>query len=202
MTPLRTRISLAAVVIFYGLMATVAVGLSRWLLDTDGLRIRLDRVPVWQSGVAGGLVGGAFIGLHRFLEARSSRIRELSRSLSAHIGHVTMRDAAVMSTTSALGEELFFRGFVLPALIALGTFVPVGADAWVAIAIVLSALVFGLAHYSSVPELKVWWIFAAFAGLLLGALTVWSGDVIAAVVAHLTINYFNLLALAGEQKRI
>lgn len=182
-------------------MGALALGLSTWLLDGNVLRWRSDRVPVWQSGLAGMLLGGAFIGVHRVLETYSARIRRLSRSLSEHIGHVTVRDAAVMATSSALGEELLFRGFLLPACLSLGAFVPVGGAAWVAISVVISALVFGLAHYSSVPELKVWWVFAAFAGLLFGAVTVWSGDVIAAVVAHLTINYFNLLALAGDPKR-
>jgi len=44
-----------------------------------------------------------------------------------------------------------------------------------------------------------WTLFATLLGVVFAAFTLTFGDITAAVVAHLTINYFNFLAIAEQE---
>ncbi len=78
--------------------------------------------------------------------------------------------ALALSVGPALSEELAFRGLILQGLRG-----PLGAGA----AIVLSALLFGIIHIDILQGLG-----AFFTGLYLGYLTVQSGSIYPAIVAH------------------
>jgi len=81
----------------------------------------------------------------------------------------------MLALLSSVGEELFFRSFLVPT-IGLG----------------LSTLLFGVLHQVKGPSRWVWAIWAASVGLALGAIFVATGSVLGPIVAHALINGTNL----------
>jgi len=88
---------------------------------------------------------------------------------------VTILGALGLSTGSALGEEVFFRGFLQPR-----------------VGVVATAVVFALAHfsYASASEVIVVFLLA----LTLGLLYKKTGNLWAAIAAHFAFNLVNLVA--------
>ncbi len=87
--------------------------------------------------------------------------------------------ALMMALASALGEEVFFRGFLLSLLVrALGP----GPG------ILLAALVFALFH--PVPDRRAWLypLYVFFAGVLFGLAYLLSGSLVPGILAHFLYN--------------
>ncbi len=74
-----------------------------------------------------------------------------------------------------LSEEMLFRGVALPAL---------GMDA---IALVITSVVFGLLHMANTKYLS-YTVWAIAVGMMLGAITIHTGNLLAAIAAHVTTN--------------
>ena len=55
-------------------------------------------------------------------------------------------------------------------------------------------------HYLPGPGLWIWTVYAFGAGLVLGALFQWTGDVVAPVVAHTVLNGMNLSWLGRRHR--
>jgi hypothetical protein len=66
------------------------------------------------------------------------------------------------------------------------------------VGLVPASLIFGLAHFVPRRELAPWCLFAIAAGLLLGGLYEWTGNLVAPVVAHAGINAVNLRLRAAR----
>jgi sodium transport system permease protein len=161
----------------YGFFLLPTLALVFWLgfpaRDTLSLR-----VPPLRA-----IVGSALIGLSAWTVAAGVLIRLLPPpdSLARALERILLLDSRsaplwvvwlVIGVTPALCEELFFRGFVLSGLRRLGI-VP---------ALLVSALLFGLAH-SSIYQLLP----TAFLGLLFGYAVWRSGSVACSIIAH-TLN--------------
>jgi membrane protease YdiL (CAAX protease family) len=108
--------------------------------------------------------------------------------------HTTLRDAvldlegpaapiAAIAIATAVGEELLFRGAMLPSIAAY-TGLPL---AWL-----LSSLAFGLVHVPSSRALVPWTLTACVMGLVFGLLYVVTGEVLAPIAAHAMINHENM----------
>jgi membrane protease YdiL (CAAX protease family) len=82
---------------------------------------------------------------------------------------------ALVGPTSALVEELVFRGLLQP---------------W--IGLVPQAAIFGLMHYIPGRSRWVWVVWAALAGLLFGAMFQLTGSLAGPIAAHALINWLNL----------
>lgn len=82
---------------------------------------------------------------------------------------------ALVAPTSALVEELVFRGLLQPWL-----------------GLLPQALIFGLVHFVPGPSRWVWVIWAALAGLAFGAMFALTGSLLGPVIAHALINWLNL----------
>jgi hypothetical protein len=87
---------------------------------------------------------------------------------------------AVISILAGLGEELFFRGFIQGGL---GRHLGDGA------ALIIASLLFGLVHWIN----RIYLIAATFMGLYLGLLWLWSGNLLAPVVAHAAYDFIALM---------
>lgn len=96
--------------------------------------------------------------------------------------------AVLVCVGSPLVEELFFRGLLLRGL--LGRFQTLGPRLAPALAIVISGLVFALAHFEAVQFLGL----AAF-GMVLGYLAYRTGRLGAGIAAHMTFNTVAILAI-------
>jgi membrane protease YdiL (CAAX protease family) len=96
-------------------------------------------------------------------------------------GFVTWPLVFWIALTAAIGEEVFFRGFLQPR-----------------VGIVLSAVLFGFLHLSYGVPLQV--IMPLAFGFLLSALVVWTRSLVPAVVAHFGYNFgVGALLIAGRE---
>jgi len=174
----------------WGLYLVLALGGGLWI----GLRARsipldlfIDLESWWLHlgagiGAAGGLlllweVGRRFLRLARELEDRLGRV----------LGSVDPQEAFALALLSGFAEELFFRGAVQGAFPSHG---------WL-----WAALLFALLHTGPGRAYRLWTLFAFLAGIVFGLLTLWSGNLLAAVVAHVLVNGINLQRLARQGRQ-
>ena len=134
--------------------------------------------------VAGAMIGLGFVFASRLAVHRFEWARSLHRDMRALLGPLPDAEVVVLAAASALGEEIFFRGALLPAI---------GLSA--------SSLVFALLHVGPKLRYLPWTIFSFVAGLMFGQLFLWSGDLTGAVVAHFTVNFLNLRFLSAQEMR-
>lgn len=167
-------------IVFYAAMAVIGAAIiSAQGLDLvptvfgDGLNTLRDALLGAGSGLA--------VVLLTWLTRNLPAVRRLSEELNPLVAGLGSGEIALLAVTSAIGEELMFRGGLQPLL----GFWP-------------TVLVFGLAHGGTNRRLALWVLFAAAAGILLGWLTVYTGSLLAPVVCHLTVNFWNLHAMASE----
>jgi membrane protease YdiL (CAAX protease family) len=99
------------------------------------------------------------------------------------LGGTPARELRSLGLAAAVGEELLFRGAMLPALAGWINF-PVAA--------LLTATLFGLLHIPSSRALRPWTASAFVMGLLFALLYRLTGEVLAPLVAHAVINLENL----------
>jgi membrane protease YdiL (CAAX protease family) len=126
--------------------------------------------------VGSGLAAAALlVVVSRVFTRRTGAGRGLARSLAEALGPLSARAIAVLALTSGVAEELFFRGALQPS-----------------VGLITASVLFGLAHLVPTGPLALWSVFALAAGLLFGVLFEATGNLVAPVVAHVTVNAVNL----------
>lgn len=184
-------LSSIAAVLFYGFLVLLAWLLGVLWLDLDLLVWHDDFQTslVLDAGLGVGL-GIATVIATRILEVKARWARVLSEEFRKILGPVTVWQALVLALSSGIAEEVFFRGFLQQAL----TDLVFGGGTGAAIAgLVLSSLIFGLIHIGPDREKFLpWTIMALVMGFCFGGLYLYTGNLVAPVVAHFTINFFNL----------
>lgn len=139
--------------------------------------------------VVGGIVAGLFLGLgfvfvSRYATHRFEWGRALHRDLRALLGPLTGSEILILAAASSIGEEVFFRGALLPS-----------AGLWV------SSAIFALLHIGPKLRFLPWTLSSFLAGMVFGQLFLWTGDLGGPVVAHFTVNALNLRYLATADLR-
>lgn len=173
--PPPSRASL--VIALYGALALAGLLVSAGRGDADIYRVDEDRAAWWHAaslvlGLAFGLI---MVALTRVVVARFAWGRSLHRDFHAILGDASAREITILAAASAIGEELLFRGALLPWL-----------------GLVPQAILFGLLHVGPERRHLVWTAWACAMGLALGALVEATGDLGGAVAAHFAINFLNL----------
>ena len=107
-----------------------------------------------------------------------TRMKDLMSQTLGRPGTITI---TVLAVTSSVAEELLFRGAIQPLL-----------------GLVLTSLIFGLIHGGFSPRFRVWVGFATVGGFVLGALSDFTGNLLAPMLCHLTLNYFNLHVITQD----
>lgn len=129
--------------------------------------------------VAASLLGGAAIALATLAlsrwVARSSRGVALLEALRAPTEGASDRALFALAIAGGVAEELLFRGVLAQAL-----------------GVVLSSVLFGLAHQVRGPARWVWAGWALALGLLLAGLFKATGSLAGPILAHCAINFGNL----------
>jgi membrane protease YdiL (CAAX protease family) len=163
---------------FYGLMSLVAVIWSS-VAGHEGVFIvaETDLGLGLQVALGLGIGGGTVIASHLASE-RLESARALNAWFREMLGPLSVGDVLVLAGASAVGEELLFRGAMQSSL-----------------GLVLTSIIFGLAHLPPRRELWPWTAGALAIGFAFGYTVVLTGSLLAPILAHFTINYFNLLAL-------
>jgi membrane protease YdiL (CAAX protease family) len=139
---------------------------------------------VW-AGIGIGFVLGLLIvffsrlAVHRFEWARA-----LHREFRALLSPLTDLEIVVLALASSVGEEMFFRGALMPV-----------------VGVSVSSLVFALLHIGPRLRYLPWTLGSFLAGVLFSHLFLWSGDLTGPVLAHFTINFMNLRHVAQYELR-
>lgn len=118
------------------------------------------------------------IGLTRYLVARFSWARRLHVELRPVARDLSAGQILLVAGLSSLGEELLFRGLLTPT-----------------VGVVLSGLLFGLAHQIKGPSRWVWAGWAMTVGLGLGAIFAATGSLVGPLLCHAIVNAANLVYL-------
>ncbi len=117
-----------------------------------------------------GIVFLSRLAVHRFEWARS-----LHRDFRARLGPLPDSEVVVLAAASSVGEEIFFRGALMPV-----------------VGLVISSVVFALLHVGPKLRYLPWTVSSLLVGLMFGQLFHWSGDLTGPTVAHFTVNFLNL----------
>jgi CAAX protease family protein len=130
----------------------------------------------WLMSAGLGLaLAGATIAATPFLVGHSPWARSLHGALRPAISGASDRAIFFVAISSAAGEELLFRGLLVPA-----------------IGVGLSSLVFGALHQIRGRGRWGWMAWATLMGLLLGAVFAATGSLLGPLLAHAVINGHNL----------
>jgi uncharacterized protein len=165
----------------YGALALVGLLLSAGRGDPDVYRLSEARDVWWHivSPLLGVALGVAVVVASRLVTTRSAWGRALHDDFHALLGDISGREIAILALASAIGEEVFFRGALLP---------------W--IGLVPQAVLFGLLHVGPTRRFVPWTVWALVMGLVFGGLARLTGDLGGAIAAHFTINFVNLHFIA------
>ena len=175
----------ALVLVLYLALAAAGVAWSTSRGDASVWRLASkDRPQVLAGILAGAFLGLGFVFASRFATHRFEWGRALHRDLRALLGPLHGVEILVLAAASALGEEIFFRGALLPA-----------AGLWA------SSAIFALLHVGPKLRFLPWTLSSWVAGMVFGQLFLWTGDLGGPVVAHFTVNALNLRYLSSTDLR-
>jgi membrane protease YdiL (CAAX protease family) len=137
------------------------------------------------AGILAGLAAGlVLVFASRMALYRYEWARELHRELRHMLFPLAVPEIVVRAAASSVGEEMFFRGALLPAIGLLG-----------------SSALFALLHIGPKARHLPWTLSSFGAGLLFGAMFLWTGDLTGPVIAHFLINFLNLRHVAEVELR-
>lgn len=140
-----------------------------WLPMDDALEVHA------YSGLLGLCVGVIVVLGTKALVLRAGFAAKLHSELRPLAIELSGQMVVVLATTSAVGEELLFRGLLLP---------------W--IGLFPQAVLFGLLHQTGGASRWVWIAWATLMGLTFGAMYQLTGSMVGPVVAHGIVNGLNL----------
>lgn len=139
----------------------------------------------WVDLIAGILAGVALVVIWQAARRWCSSARRLEALLAELLGPLDRSEVMGLALLSGFSEELFFRGAMQ------------GAWGWLP-----ATILFALLHSGPGAAYRVWTAFAAVAGVVLAALMIWRGNLLAPVVAHTVVNGWNLGRLARDARQV
>jgi len=167
-----------AATIFYSLMSVLGL----WTMATQDIDVFVavfgDGTDVLRDTLLGAGSGLVVVGI-TWCCRNMRAVTDLNREFGEVIGEPSTMLIALLALTSSIGEEVLFRGGLQPLI-----------GFW------WTVTIFGLLHGGAARKYRVWAIFATAAGVLLGWLADFTGNLLAPILCHLTVNYFNLHLVA------
>jgi membrane protease YdiL (CAAX protease family) len=141
--------------------------------------------PLVLASIASGiLLGLGIVFVSRLALYRFDWARALHREFRGLLNPMSDFEIVVLAVASSVGEEMFFRGALLPA-----------------VGLILSSAVFTLLHIGPKARHLPWTLSSFGAGLLFGAIFMWTGDLTGPVLAHFLVNFLNLRHVAQYELR-
>jgi len=105
----------------------------------------------------------------------AKRMQRCAAHLRDMFGQLNNREILAIALLSGIGEEFFFRGWLLNET-----------------GLLISSLLFGLVHFPPNRDWAWWPAFAFGFGLTAGALCLWTNSLLWAILIHAAINFFNI----------
>jgi membrane protease YdiL (CAAX protease family) len=188
-TPRTPRLSRAAVIgLLYAALGLVAVAIGAWRGNCNvyeyGPRRATSTLWLMASPFVGLAFGLAMVFLSRLAVHSMEWARVLHREFHALVHELTAREIFVLAAASSVGEELLFRGALLPMM-----------------GLLPSSALFAAMHVRAQWRFLPWTIMSFIMGLAMGLLFVRLGNLGAPIVAHFTINLLNLNYIAKTELR-
>lgn len=192
----RGQISVGFVFIFYGALAVVAWLVAGWLgLDDLFFWHNENATSITFDGLLGAGLGIVVVALSQLLDRVATWAQELGREFGKVFGKLRVDQILGLAVASGVGEELFFRGFLQQALSEVAFGGP-NARMW---ALIITSVGFGLLHIGpDVKKFLPWTIMAIVFGFVFGGMYWYTGNLLAPIVAHFTINFFNITAITEK----
>jgi len=138
----------------------------------------------WSGLVLGLALGLIIVFASRLAVHRFEWARALHREFRSLLSPLTDLEIVVLAIASSVGEEMFFRGALMPV-----------------VGIWISSAVFALLHIGPRARYLPWTAGSFVAGVLFSQLFLWSGDLTGDVIAHFTVNFLNLRHVALYELR-
>ena len=138
----------------------------------------LTGVPSWWllAGPAVGVAAGLLIVLlTQQATRRYAWAKQLHNSFKDLLGPLTTRDIVILAAASSIGEEVLFRGALMPWL-----------GLWV------QAAIFACLHVGPGKKFAPWTLMALAMGVGFGLLARYTENLGAPIAAHFMINFLNL----------
>lgn len=192
----RGPLSVRLVLVFYAVLVVVSFGLA---LLFDGIRLFVwhdehQTSLLLEIGLGVGF-GLAVVLLSRVLDKTTDWARKLGEEFGKILGRLSIGSVFLVACASGFAEELFFRGFVQQLL---SDFVFGGPYArWWGLG--LASLIFGALHVG--PDAETFWPWTAMAivfGGVFGWMYMYTGNLVAPVVSHFTINFLNIYFISRK----
>jgi membrane protease YdiL (CAAX protease family) len=134
------------------------------------------------SPLVGLAVGLAVVFLSRYATHRLEWARVLHREFHAVVHELNSREIFLLAIFSSVGEELFFRGALLPQF-----------------GLIVSSVVFAGLHVRPQLRFLPWTVMSLIVGLVMGLMYMRLGDLGGPIVAHFTINLLNLTFISKNE---
>jgi membrane protease YdiL (CAAX protease family) len=161
----------------YGALAIVAILVSAGRGDPDPYRLddSVSALMLAISPLIGLAIAFLVVWLTRVVTARFAWARTLHRDFRELLGPLTTYEMIVLAAASSIGEELLFRGTLLP---------------W--IGVWPQAMIFALLHVGPGRRFLPWTASAFILGVGLGYVADATDNLGAPIAAHFAINLLNL----------
>ncbi|MBN1287157.1 MAG: CPBP family intramembrane metalloprotease [Anaerolineae bacterium] len=178
----RPRISPPTLLAAGAGLGVLMIGLAVvWIAAIQGRDLAALFPPApWGLLAAGILAGAGFAAVQWVLFRRTALLRAEVAQFEQVIDFAALRwyHVAVLAMLAAVPEELLFRGGLVPDAGLIG-----------------AALLFGLAHALSWR----YFVYASAAGMVLGLLMLWTGNLWAPIAAHAVIDAIILTLLVRRR---
>lgn len=167
----------------YGALALLAILVSAGRGDADPYRLddSVTLLCLALSPLLGLAIALVVVALTRWVTAHTAWAKTLHRDFRELLGPLTTKEMIILAAASSIGEELLFRGALLPWL----------GPWW-------QAVVFALLHVGPGRRFLPWTASALVLGAGFGWLAVWTTNLGAPIAAHFTINFLNLRFIVAE----
>lgn len=183
--PVPRQIVVLAVV-FEGVLLAFAIGVGLVLGRSPfhQLELRWDAVP-WGIVATGPLILSLIWGLRSGWGPLRRVLRAVDELIVPLFARCSVFDFAVISLAAGIGEEVFFRGLIQPAL---------GDVAGPVAGLFITSAIFGLAHLIT----PTYAVLAGVIGLYLGSLVLAFENLFIVILAHALYDFVALLYLRSR----
>jgi hypothetical protein len=168
--------------IMYGAMAAIGAMVCYYRHGSlvRSLHMNAELIILFRLLAVACLGAGVLLVSNFLFEELFPSYRNLKWALARLMGGFSVPTAVYLALSSALGEELLFRGAIQAE-----------------VGIIITSVIFGMLHLGPGGQVSSWTVWTAMAGLLLGWMYQATGNLWAPILSHFIVNLVGFLRLRG-----